>query len=71
MNYIRFFLGFTSSCLLQPVQVNEICDDADVESLLLDDERARKFKRIVFESKRIQDNLKNLLPIYDRLGLFD
>lgn len=64
-------LGFTSGCLVQPVMLNEHTDDADIEALLGTDERARAFKRLTLTSAKVQRNIQNLLPVFDRKGMFD
>ncbi|XP_073820528.1 uncharacterized protein [Musca autumnalis] len=47
-------------------------DDADIHSLLDDDERARKFRRNCFTSnKEFQNVIKKMLPLFDRHGLLD
>lgn len=47
-------------------------EDADIHSLLDDDERARKFRRTCFSgNKEYQNVLKKLLPVFDRRGLLD
>ncbi|XP_011294429.2 uncharacterized protein LOC101893440 [Musca domestica] len=47
-------------------------EDADIHSLLDDDERARKFRRTCFSgNKEYQNVLKKLLPLFDRRGLLD
>lgn len=70
MKLFYSFEGFTSSCLVQPTFIND-CKDSDIDCLILNDERAQRFKRISYESQRVQNNLRNLLPVYDKLGLFD
>lgn len=51
--------------------MNERLDDADIESLLSDDERGRSFKKMLFQAPRVQATLRVLLPYYDQLKLFD
>ncbi|XP_061393298.1 uncharacterized protein LOC133328769 [Musca vetustissima] len=47
-------------------------EDADIHSLLDDNERARKFRRTCFTAnKEFQSVLKKMLPIFDRRGLLD
>lgn len=45
--------------------------DANLEALLMDDERAMKFKRAIYSTPKIQANLRKLIPMYDSMGLFD
>lgn len=65
------FLGFTSGCLIQPIMLNEHTEDANIESIFNNDERAKAFKRLTLGSDRVQQNLKYLLPYFDRRGVFD
>lgn len=59
------------ACLVQPLMINEETADADVEKLLMDDEPAMKYKRLVYSSKKVQANLRKLIPMFDDMGLFD
>lgn len=63
--------GFTSSCLIQPIMLNENVKDADLEAVIGNDDRSKQFKRLILQSPRVQKNLRNLIPLYDRLGVFD
>lgn len=64
-------LGFIASCLIQPIMLNEHTDNADFEALALGDERSIEFKRLIYSSAKIQNNLKKLIPFYEKLGIFD
>lgn len=68
-----FFLdiGFLASCTIQPFMINESTEDADIEAMLTDDERARKYRRNMYRQPKVQANLKKLIPLYDGMGLFD
>ncbi|XP_054725251.1 uncharacterized protein LOC129235441 [Anastrepha obliqua] len=66
----RFF-AFHSSCVVQPVMINENTDDADFIALMGEDERALKFKYNAYKNKQVQKNLINLLPIFDNRGLLE
>lgn len=73
-HFFRFLYsktGFSASCLHQPILINEHTDDADMEALLSGDERSMKFKRLMYSNPKVQDNLRRLVPLYDRLGIFD
>lgn len=63
--------GFIVSCLLQPIVLNENTEDADFGAIIMDDERAINFKRAMFASTRIRENLRKLIPYYDSLGVFE
>lgn len=64
-------LGFVASCLIQPLMVNEHTENADFEALCVGDQRSLDFKRLIYSSPRIHTNLRNLIPYYDQLGVFD
>lgn len=68
---IFLHLGFVVACLVQPLMINENVEDANIEALLMNDERAMKFKRSMFSSAKVQANLRELIPMYDEMGLFD
>lgn len=51
--------------------INENVEDANIEALLINDERGLAFKRIVYSSDKVQANLRKLIPFYDEMGLFD
>lgn len=51
--------------------INENVEDASIEALIMNDERAMKYKRLVYSSAKVQTNLRKIIPIYDELGLFD
>lgn len=51
--------------------INEENEDADVEALIVGDERSMKYKRIIYSSPTVRANLRKLIPIYDKMGIFD
>lgn len=59
------------SCIVQPLMINENTEDACIEGLLMEDERAMKYKRMIYSSPKVQANLRKLIPIYDKMGHFD
>lgn len=65
------FPALTAATVNQAIMINDKCDDADFHSLIDDDERARKFRNTLYENKRLQNNLKILLPYFDQIGLLD
>lgn len=75
-NYYEHFLfiwktGFISSCLIQPLVINENTEDAETQVLHAGDERSMKFKRIVYSSPKVRANLRKLIPLFDEMGIFD
>lgn len=66
-----FCTALTAVTTSQAVMINDQCEDADFHSLIDDDERGRKFRNKLYENKRLQNNLKVLLPYFDQLGLLD
>ncbi|XP_013103325.2 uncharacterized protein LOC106084301 [Stomoxys calcitrans] len=55
----------------RPIMTSSQSDDADIHSLLDDDERARNFRKNCVNNKDYQIILKNMLPVFDRRGLLD
>lgn len=51
--------------------INESTDDADLEAMLTNDERAMKYRRNMYRQPKVQANLMKLIPLYDQMGLFD
>lgn len=51
--------------------INESTDDADLEAMLTNDERAMTYRRNMYRQPKVQANLMKLIPVYDQLGLFD
>ncbi|TMW48479.1 hypothetical protein DOY81_006442 [Sarcophaga bullata] len=64
-------LALSAATVNQPIMINDQCKDADFHSLIDDDERGRNFRNKLYENKRLQNNLKVLLPYFDQLGLLD
>lgn len=64
-------IGFISSCIIQPLLLNEATSDADIEALTMGDERSMEYKRLLYSSPKVRDNIRKLIPIYDSLGIFD
>lgn len=56
---------------MQPIQINEEVADADLDALLGTDQRAVNFKRLIFKTQRVQTTISNLLPVFDKLKVFD
>ena len=68
---IHLFTALSAATVNQPIMINDQCEDADFHSLIEDDERGRNFRNKLYENKRLQNNLKVLLPYFDQLGLLD
>ncbi|XP_065354504.1 uncharacterized protein LOC135948976 [Calliphora vicina] len=64
-------LAVTATLASQAIMINDLCDDADFHSLVDDDERSRNFRASAYKNKRVQNNIKTLLPYFDRHGLLD
>lgn len=54
-----------------PSMINEVTDDADFESLMLDDTKARRYKKTIMCNPKFRVILQKLLPIFDLEGLMD
>lgn len=63
--------GLVTALLSEPIHINTQTQDADCHALLMDNERARKFKDLLYTNKIVQANVRRLLPFYDRRGLLD
>lgn len=63
----------TSALLVQPFMLNEVPVEADINDLYgdRDHERAREFRRLVLSNPKVHQNIRNLLPVFDRRGLLD
>ncbi|XP_065354501.1 uncharacterized protein LOC135948974 [Calliphora vicina] len=65
------FFAVHSSVIIQPVMLNQDSTDADYNALMGEDDRAMSFKSRLYDNPIIQENLKNLLPVFDRRGLLE
>lgn len=65
------YLGFIAASLVQPIMLNENTEDADIAALHGNDERALRFKAMMFLNPKVQENLRALLPVWDRNGVFE
>lgn len=64
-------VGFIAGSLVQPIMLNENSEDADIAALHGNDERALRYKAMIFTNPKVQENLRALLPVWDRNGLLD
>lgn len=74
ISFTHFFIfskGFIASCLEQPISLNENKENADFDALFLGDERSKEFKRLMFSTPKVHDNLRKLIPLFDLMGAFD
>lgn len=65
------YLAFISSLLIQPVQINENCEDADLVALFGTGEKPARYRNTIFSNPKVHNNIKQLLPIFDKGGLLD
>ncbi|XP_053951122.1 uncharacterized protein LOC128858450 [Anastrepha ludens] len=65
------FYALTSTVVNQCVMINDKADDAEFRNLIGSDERASNFRASVYTNKTVQENIKCLLPYFDRKGLLD
>ncbi|XP_063704675.1 uncharacterized protein LOC134834072 [Culicoides brevitarsis] len=70
--YLRkSFLKLTSCIMMLPSMINEVTDDAEFESLMLDNEKARRFKNTIMSNPKYRAILQKLLPVFDCEGLLN
>ncbi|EDW84846.2 uncharacterized protein Dwil_GK14342 [Drosophila willistoni] len=65
------FLAMHWSVVVQPVMISEDSTDACFNALVNNDERGIRFKDRLFQNPIVQQNLKALIPEFDRIGLLD
>ncbi|KAG4075458.1 hypothetical protein HA402_015111 [Bradysia odoriphaga] len=65
------FYAFISALLVQPIHINENCEDADLIALFGTGEKAARYRHTVFSNPKVHRNIKQLLPIFDRKGLLN
>ncbi|KAH8359983.1 hypothetical protein KR093_009932, partial [Drosophila rubida] len=66
----RFF-AMHSAVVVQPVMISEDATDACFNALMNDDERGIRFKNRLYTNPIVQQNLKALMPMFDRKGLLE
>ncbi|EDW67152.1 uncharacterized protein [Drosophila virilis] len=66
----RFF-AMHSAVVVQPVMISEDSTDACFNALMNDDERGIRFKNRLYNNPIVQQNLKALMPVFDRKGLLE
>ncbi|XP_068156050.1 uncharacterized protein [Drosophila tropicalis] len=66
----RFF-AMHSAVVVQPVMISEDPTDACFNALMNDDERGIRFKNRLYNNPIVQQNLKALVPVFDRKGLLE
>ncbi|CAD7091876.1 unnamed protein product [Hermetia illucens] len=73
MEYMEtaFYALFTLT-ITQPVMLNEIVEDASLNRFLEGNtEKSMQLRYAIFSNPKVQDNLRRLLPVFDRRGLLD
>ncbi|XP_060647596.1 uncharacterized protein LOC132785490 [Drosophila nasuta] len=65
------FMAVTTTLTCQAIMINDQTADADFNALMLDNERSRNFRKVAYNNKRLRENLKYWLPIYNQCGLLD
>lgn len=55
----------------RPIMTTDETEDADIHSLMDNNERAWRFRRNCFKNKELQRIIKTWLPRFDRRGLLD
>ncbi|XP_060649264.1 uncharacterized protein LOC132786678 [Drosophila nasuta] len=65
------FMAVTSTLTCQAIMINDQTADADFNALMLDNERSRNFKKVAYNNKKLRENLKYWLPIFNQCGLLD
>lgn len=68
---VKISTAVHSSIVALPLHLNELAEDADLETLLAGDERSKRFKRAIMTNVNYQKIIKGLLPTFDRKGLLD
>ncbi|XP_061393308.1 uncharacterized protein LOC133328779 [Musca vetustissima] len=67
----RGFLAVATLLANLPLLTNDQTEDADFECILLDNEKSRRFRKVLYENKRVQSVVMVMLPHFDRLGYLD
>lgn len=57
--------------ILMPIMTNELGDMAELEVLLVDNEKSKTFAELCMKRPVFQEAVKRLLPVFDRQGLLD
>lgn len=64
-------LGFLAACTIQPFMIDDSDEVNDLETMITNDERSMRFRRIMYQHPKVQEKLRKLIPIFDKLGVFD
>lgn len=64
-------IAMHSTVVVQPVMISEDSTDACFNALMNDDERGIRFKNRLYNNPVVQQNLKALMPVFDRKGLLE
>lgn len=56
--------------MLQPMILNEGIEN-DNDTIVKGNEHTKDVKRRIFSTERVKEYVQRLVPVYDRLGVFD
>lgn len=57
--------------IMTPLMTNDCGEMADLEAVLIDDDRAKMFRKRVMKRPQLVSTLKKMLPVFDYEGLLD
>lgn len=60
-----------AALLVQPVMLNENTENADIEAIHGNNERSIIYKKQLYLNEKVQNNIRSLLPYFDRKGILD
>lgn len=70
--FFFFITALFTLTITQPVMLNEIVEDASLNRFLEGNtEKSMQLRYAIFSNPKVQDNLRRLLPVFDRRGLLD
>lgn len=61
----------TATFIMTPIMTNELGEMADLEALLVENQKSKLFAELCVKRPAIQKTVKRLLPLFDREGLLD
>lgn len=57
--------------IMTPLMTNDCGEMADLEAVLIDDDRSKLFRKCVMKRPELVSTIKKLLPVFDYEGLLD
>lgn len=63
--------AFTSALINQPFMIHEGDISADTQTLMAEDKNAESVRNYIMSDRKVQANMRRLLPIFDRRGVLD